>query len=49
MGAVMLLGQSAQEERWEVPTSKKAWGKERAMQVSPPPEMDEVMAGCLQE
>ena len=47
MGPMMLLGQGAQEERWEVPASKKAQGKEHAVQVSPPLEMDEVMAQHL--
>ena len=48
MGAMMLPGQGAQEERWEVPASRRAWGKEHAMQVTPPPEMDEEMARRLQ-
>ena len=47
MGATMLQGQGAQEERREVPASKKAWGKERAVQATPPPEMDKAMAQCL--
>ena len=46
---MMLLGQGAQEERREVPASSRAQGKEHAVQVSPPPEMDEEMARCLQE
>ena len=49
MGAMMLPGQGAQEERWEVPASRRAWGKEHAVQASPPPETDEAMARCLQE
>ena len=44
----MLPGRGTQEERREVPTSEKAWGKEHAMGALPPPEMDEVMARCLQ-
>ena len=44
----MLLGEDAQEERREVPTSRKARGKEHTMQVLPPPEMDEEMARHLQ-
>ena len=44
---MMLPGQGAQEERWEAPASKKAWGKERAVQAMVPPEMDEVMARHL--
>ena len=40
---MMLLGQSAQEERWEAPASKKAWGKEHAVQAMSPPETGEVM------
>ena len=47
MGPMMLPGQTAQEERREAPTSKKARGKERTMQATPPPEMDEVMAWYL--
>ena len=47
MGLMMLPVQSAQEERQEVPTSKKAWGKERAMQATPPPEMDKAMVWHL--
>ena len=47
MGPMMLPGQSAQEERQEVPTSKKAQGKELAVQASLPPEMDEAMVQCL--
>ena len=45
----MLPGQVAQEERWEVPTSRRARGKERAVQALPPPETDEAMVRCLQE
>ena len=48
MGPMMLPGQGAQEERREVPASKKARGKECAIQVSPPPEMDKAMARRLQ-
>ena len=46
---MMLPGQGAQEERWEAPTSRRAQGKEHAMQAMPPLEMDEEMAWCLQE
>ena len=49
VGPVMLPGQGAQEERWEVPTSEKAWGKERAVRALPPPETDEAMAWHLQQ
>ena len=49
MGPSMLPGQSAQEERQEVPASRRARGKEHAMQALPPPEMDEEMARHLQE
>ena len=49
MGPMVLPGQGAQEERWEMPASKRARGKEHAVQVMPPPEMDEEMARCLQE
>ena len=48
VGPVMLLGQGAQEERWEAPTSEKARGNKHTVEVSPPPEMDEVMARHLQ-
>ena len=48
MGPMMLLGQGAQEERREAPASKKARGKEHAVQASLPPETDEVMAWHLQ-
>ena len=44
---MMLPSQGAQKERQEMPASKKARGKERAMQVLPPLEMNEVMAQCL--
>ena len=44
----MLPGQGTQEERREAPTSEKAGGKEHAMGVSPPLEMDEVIAQHLQ-
>ena len=44
---MMLPGQGAQEERREVPASKKARGKERAVQAMPPLETDEAMAQCL--
>ena len=50
VGAVrpsMLLAPSAQE-RWDAPTSRRDRGKECAVQVMPPPEMDEEMAQCLQ-
>ena len=46
---MMLPGQGTQEERQETPASKKAWGKEHAMQVLPPPETDEAMAWHLQQ
>ena len=46
---MMLLGQGAQEERQEVPTSSRARGKEHTVQASPPPEMDEEIAQHLQE
>ena len=49
MGPSMLLGEDAQEEKREAPASRRARGKERAVQASPPPEMDEEMARCLQE
>ena len=45
----MLLGPSAQEERQEVPASMRARGKERTLQATPPPEMDEEMAQHFQE
>ena len=45
----MLLGQGAQEEGWELPTSEKALGKACIVEVLPPPETDEVMAWPLQE
>ena len=45
----MLLSQSAQEERREAHASKKAQGKEHAVQVSPPRETDKAMVRCLQE
>ena len=48
MGPVMLPGQGTWEERQEVPTNEKAQGKERAIEASPPPEMDKVMAWHLQ-
>ena len=38
MGPMMLPGQGAHEERWEVPASRKAQGKERTMQASPTPQ-----------
>ena len=44
----MLLGKDAQEERQEAPASRRAQGKECAMQVMPPPETDEEMAWHLQ-
>ena len=44
---MMLLGQGAQEERWEAPASKKARGKEHAVQASLPLEMDKAMAQHL--
>ena len=47
MGPIMLPGQSAQEEKQEAPASKKAWGKELAVQAMPPPEMDKAMAWHL--
>ena len=47
MGPSMLLG-NAQEERREAPASRRARGKEHAMQAMPPPETDEEMARCLQ-
>ena len=49
VGPSMLLGPSAQEERREAPTSRRARGKEHTMQALPPPEMDKEMAQCLQE
>ena len=49
VGPMMLPGQGSQEERWELPPSRRAWGKECAMQATPPPETDEEMARCLQE
>ena len=49
VGPMMLSSQGAQEERREAPTSKKARGKERAVQVSPPPETDKAMAWHLQQ
>ena len=49
MGPSMLLGKDAQEERWEVPTSRRAWGKERTVQALPPLETGEEMVQCLQE
>ena len=48
VGPSMPLGEEAQEERREVPASRRAWGKEHAMQVTPPLEMDEEMARHLQ-
>ena len=48
MGPMMLLGQGAQEERREAPTTKKARGKECTVQVLPPLETDEAMAWHLQ-
>ena len=48
VGPSMLLGEEAQEERWEAPTSRRARGKERTMQATPPPETDEEMARRLQ-
>ena len=45
----MLLGEDAQEERWEAPTSRRARGKERTVQASPPLETDKEMARRLQE
>ena len=47
MGPMMLLGQGAQEERWEAPTSKKARGKEHTVQAMPPLVIDKAMAQCL--
>ena len=47
MGPWMPLGEEAQERR-EVPASRSARGKERAVQAMPPPETDEEMARCLQ-
>ena len=44
----MLLGEEAQEERWEAPASRRARGKERAVQATPPLEMDDKMAQHLQ-
>ena len=49
VGPSMLLGEDAQEERREAPTSRRARGKEHAVQAMPPPETDEEMARCLQE
>ena len=46
---MILPGQGAQEERREVPASRRARGKERAMQAMLPPEMDEEIAQHLQE
>ena len=43
----MLLG-NAQEEGREAPTSRRARGKEHAVQATPPPEMDEEMSRHLQ-
>ena len=43
VGAKLLLGQGAQEEGWEAPTSEKAQGKARTMEM-PPPEIDVEMA-----
>ena len=40
MGPSMLLGEDAQEERWEAPTSRSARGKKRAVQVTPPWQTD---------
>ena len=48
VGPSMLLGEEAQEERREAPTSRYALGKERAIQVTAPPETDEEMARRLQ-
>ena len=44
----LFLGEGAQEEGWEAPTSEKAQGKAPAVEL-PPPETDEEMAQCLQE
>ena len=49
VGSMMLPGQSAQEERQEAPASRRARGKERAMQVLPPLETDNAMAWRIQE
>ena len=48
VGPSMPLGKDAQEERREAPASKRARGKERAMQAMPPPETDEEMVRHLQ-
>ena len=44
----MLSGHGIWEGRWEALASNKAWGKEHAAEVPPPPEMDEQMVRCLQ-
>ena len=49
MGPMMLPGQGAQEERQETPASRRARGKEHAMQAMPPQETDEEMVRHLQE
>ena len=49
VGPVMLLGQGAQEERWEAPTSEKARGKVRTVEVLLPPETVEAMVRHLQQ
>ena len=48
MGPSLLLSEDAQEGRWEAPTSRRARGKEHAVQATPPPETDEEMAWRLQ-
>ena len=44
----LFLGEGAQEEGQEAPTSETAWGKAPAVEL-PHPEMDEEMAWRLQE
>ena len=48
MGPGLLSGQGTQEERREAPTSERARGKVRAVEVPPPPEMDGEMVQWLQ-
>ena len=48
VGPSMPLGEDAQEERRKAPASRRTRGKERAVQATPPPDMDEEMARCLQ-
>ena len=48
MGPLMPLGEEAQEERREAPTSRSARGKEHAVQAMPPLKTDEEMVRHLQ-